>query len=80
MEQATFQKNMHLSKKKKILTTISLSIVYGLIWPGSVTSRAEGPMDPHLQKGEHKGKETWASKQSSRSEEKQTNLLNKNTR
>jgi len=63
MEQATFQKNKHLSKKKKNLTTISLSIVYGLTWPRSMTSGQRDPQVCASGKGD-KGKrvERWAPK------------------
>ena len=36
-----------------------LPVFYGLVRPGTVTSRARGPMDPHPRKGKRgKGRET----------------------
>lgn len=35
----------------------NLSMVYGLVRPGSVTSRARGPTDPCLRKGKGKKRE-----------------------
>jgi len=32
-------------------TDVSESVVYGLVWPGFVTSGAEGPVDPQPGKG-----------------------------
>ena len=42
-----------------------VSVVYGLIWPSSITSGVEGPMGLHLWKGENKGTERWAPKRRS---------------